>query len=191
MLVVSLRGLELGALAHRFYSEQQSNGWPGLCEETKKICLDLNIEDCNTTKMTKWDYRKYVTKACHRKNEEWLRQQSEGKEKCSKILGEKYGKKKYICQKIMHNVRQSYRSRFGLQPFAGNYSHDQRFAKTDYMCRCLTDKETETHLMSGHCPSYSNIRGKYENFDNDEDLLSYFKEVLEKRDELDREAENN
>ena len=35
------------------------------------------------------------------------------------------------------------------------------------------------------------IREKYENFDNDEDLLSYFREVLERRDELDRGAENN
>ena len=189
MMVVSLRGLKEEALAHRIYSEQKSNAWPGLCEETQKICLELNIEDCNTTKLSKCAYRKYVTKACHIKNEEWLRQQSEGKEKCAKMAGEKYGKKKYVSQKIIHNVRHTYRSRFRLQPFAGNYSHDQRFAKTDFMCRCGTDKETESHLVSGHCPAYKSIREKYENFDHDEDLLSYFKEVLDKRDELDREAE--
>ena len=58
------------------------------------------------------------------------------------------------------------------------------------MCRSGTDKETESHLLSSHCPAYISIREKYGNFDNDADFLSYFKEVLENRDELDREAEN-
>ena len=96
---------------------------------------------------------------------------------------------KEICESENHTKCQTY-SRFRLQPFPGNYSHDQRFAKTEFMCRCGTDKETESHLVSGHCPAYLSIREKYGNFDNEEDLLSYFKEVLEKRDELDREAEN-
>ena len=58
------------------------------------------------------------------------------------------------------------------------------------MSRCGTDKE-QCYLVSGHCPAYISIREKYEHFDNDKDLLSYFKEVLEKMDELDREAENH
>ena len=32
---------------------------------------------------------------------------------------------------------------------------------------------------------YKDIRGKYENFDCDEDLISFFREVLERRDQLD------
>ena len=32
---------------------------------------------------------------------------------------------------------------------------------------------------------YSDIRSKYQDFDNDEDLVSYFNEVLERRDMID------
>ena len=43
---------------------------------------------------------------------------------------------------------------------------------------------------SENCPIYDDIRLKYTNFEEDEDLVSYFKEILDRRDLLDRlEAE--
>ena len=40
-------------------------------------------------------------------------------------------KKDYISSKDIAHVRQQYRTRFGLQNFAGKYSNDNRFAKTN------------------------------------------------------------
>ena len=52
------------------------------------------------------------------------------------------------------------------------------------MCKCGLSKEQEKHITSGQCPVYSDIREKYEDFKNDEDLVSYFDEVLDRRDRI-------
>ena len=44
--------------------------------------------------------------------------------------------------------------------------------------------------MSGNCEVYGEIRGKYDNLEDDENLVQFFTEVLQMRDELD-EKENN
>ena len=191
MLVLHFRSMEMGALASSIYSEQEAMAWPSLFSETKKICEELNIEDCNKTHMNRKDYRKLVTNACHVLNEIWLRRQGEGKEKCGRIVTETYGKKSYVSNKRIHEVRNTFRTRFGLLPFAGNYGHDKRFAKTNYLCRCAQNKETETHLTSGSCITYQDIREKYENLDNDKDLIQFFSEVLERREELDKEQDDH
>ena len=50
------------------------------------------------------------------------------------------------------------------------------------MCICGQLKEKEGQITSGQCPVYSDIREKYLDFNNDEDLVSYFDKVLERRD---------
>ena len=82
------------------------------------------------------EYRKIVTKACHLENEKRLRKQAKGKIKCSRMENESYGKKLYIRDTDINHVRQMFRTRFGMQPFAGNYSRDRRFARTGWLCRC-------------------------------------------------------
>ena len=190
MLILHLRALGDGTLANKMYREQDFFRWPGLVAETRQICSNLQIEDCNTTKMCKPEYKKLVIKSCHKENEKRLRKQAEGKEKCDRIMKESYGKKAYIGQKTISEVRQCYRSRVGMQPFAGNYSHDKKYEKTGYLCKCQESRETESHLMTGKCLIYGDIREKYENFDSDEDLVKFFKEVLERRDELDQDDQD-
>ena len=82
----------------------------------------------------------------------------------------------------MEDVRNIYRTRYGQRDFAGNFSNNNKYSKTDWMCICGQSKEKEGHITSGQCPIYSDIREKYLDFNNDEDLVSYFDEVLERRD---------
>jgi hypothetical protein len=99
-------------------------------------------------------------------------------------MSEKYGKKAYMSVKNVHQVRFQFRARLGLLAFAGNYSHDRRFAGTQWLCRCREEKEDESHLLSGRCPVYGPIREKYGSLENDEKLVDFFSEVLAKRAEL-------
>ena len=69
MMVIHLRSLDETTLARGVYEEQKEKDWPGLAKETKNICLNLNIEDCNNTQIGKTKYRGYVTQACHIVNE--------------------------------------------------------------------------------------------------------------------------
>ena len=52
------------------------------------------------------------------------------------------------------------------------------------MSKCGLFKEKESHITSQNCPVYSDIWDKYSDFKNDEDLVSYFNEVLERRDKI-------
>ena len=182
MMVIYIRNLEETSLASQIYEEQKRNHWPGLASETKQICQDLGIENCNTTSLSKTDYKKILISACHAKNEETLRSQAKGK--CARILSETYGKKDYITQTNIHNVRQTFRSRFRLQPFAGNYSKDRRFQKSSWLCLCKEAREEESHLMSGKCSIYGDLALKYKDFSKDEVLVQFFTEVLARRDQL-------
>ena len=79
-----------------------------------------------------------------------------------------------------------------MNPFAGNYSKDRRFARTEWLCRCKMSKEEESHLISGNCGIYGEIRSKYDNLNDDMNLVNFFNEVLAKRDEIDeKEARTN
>ena len=132
---------------------------------------------------------KIFTKACHKENETRIKIKAEGKIKCTRVFEEKYGKKDYLKVKNVNEARQLFRTRFGLQPFAGNYSHDKRFYKTGWLCRCRDSRENESHLLSGNCEVYGEIREKYDNLNNDDNLVNFFNEILNKREDLEIEEE--
>ena len=108
--------------------------------------------------------------------------------KCERIIGEDYGKKDYISKKNICDVRQQYRTRFGLEKFAGNYSNDRRFASSDWLCRCRESREEESHLTSGNCKVFGDLKEKFGNLHDDENLVQFFQEVLARRDEIDKET---
>ena len=189
MLALHCRRLGEGALAGQVYAKQQAQGWPGLAEEVRQICHKLDIESCDVTSVSKVQYRKYVTEACHSKNKERLRDGAEGKQKCERISKEEYVKKEYVSSEKIEDVRKMYRTRYGLLDFAGNYSHARKFEKTNFMCRCEKKREDERHLMSTDCPVYADIREQFSDLDDDNQLVKYFGMVLARREELDSEKE--
>ena len=185
MLIMYIRNLEEESLAQKIYKQQKSKEWPGLVQETHKICHELNIENVNETKLSTKDYRKIVIEACHVANEKMIRDKAEGKTKCDRIIGEEYGTKDYIYSKQINQVRKYFRTKFGMHAFAGNYSHDKRFAKTDWLCKCSKARENEDHLISGECEVYGDLISKFGNLKNLESLTNFFDAVLKKRDSLD------
>ena len=131
----------------------------------KYYCQSLNIEDCNTSQLDKLGYMKLVTSAIDLENEKRLSLLAYGK--CERILGEDYGKKDYISKKNIFSVRQQYRARFGLEKFAGNYSNDRRFSSTEWLCRCEEAREEESHLTSGRCTLFGDLRERFGDLHDD------------------------
>ena len=166
--------------------EQIRLNLPGLASETADICRNLNIQDCNSTKLNRQEFRKILLSACHTKNEELLRLSARGK--CERINREQYGKKEYIGKKNIFHVRLQYRSRFGMQDFAGNYSHDRRFQGARGLCKCQESREDEPHLISGQCKVYGDLIEKYGDLTVDENMVGLFSDILARRDELDRQS---
>ena len=92
------------------------------------------------------------------KNEEMLRSAA-SEIKCARIKTEAYGKKSYTTNTTIQESRKWFKTRFGLQNFAGNYSHDRRFADSNWLCRCKSDREEEGHIVSGKCEVYKDQFG--------------------------------
>ena len=52
----------------------------------------------------------------------------------------------------------------------------------------MLSKEDETHIKDGNCPIYDDIREKYDDLEDDKNLVSFFREVLWRRNALDDEV---
>ena len=124
LLALHLRHLDQEALARQVYMEQLAMGWPGLATEVEQICRELNIENVNTTRCNIYEYKLILSRASYLRNEDILRNLSEGKDKCSRIANEQYGQKEYIEKKYISDVRNIYRTRYGQRYFASNFSYD-------------------------------------------------------------------
>ena len=184
MLILHIRSLGEETLAQKVYNEQKKEGWPGLAKETKEICEELGIVDCNTTHLSKSEYKELVNDALKMKDEEFLRKEAEGKRKCGKIMEESYGKKGYIAKGKINEVRNIFKARVGMTEFADNFSKDKRFMRTNWLCRCGKKRESEDHITK-ECPIYDDIRSEYEDLYDDIQLASFFSKVLERRDLVD------
>ena len=189
MLVLHIRGLKEDTLAKKIYYEQRLINLPGLACFSKQICELLDIEDCNITNISKTRYRILVTRACHVVNESRLRKMAENKEKCVRILKEGYGKKKYLSNKNIHQARLYFKTRVSMMPFAGNFSHDKRFLKSDWLCQCEQEREKEDHLLSGQCPVYGDLISEESDFSQDDELVRLFTHILARRERLEESSQ--
>ena len=104
-MILFIRGLEKKTISRTIYEEQKFNKWPGLSEETAKICQNLGIEYVNLTNMEHGKYMNVFLEACHKSNEEKLRSLATGK--CLRINEEVYQKKDYILYKNIYTARQT------------------------------------------------------------------------------------
>ena len=52
-------------------------------------------------------------------------------------------------------------------------------------------REEEEHLMSGQCPVYCDSTHKFSDLTNIDNLVKFLNEVLDRRDQLDRQEKEN
>ena len=75
-----------------------------------------------------------------------------------------------------------------MLPLAGNFSHNRRFARTGWWCRCREAREEEEHVRDS-CPLYEDIREQFNDLSREEKLIEFFQAMLRRRDDIDREGE--
>ena len=124
--------------------------------------------------------------ACHKKNEEALRARAT-QGKCVRIGGEEYGRKDYMKHQTIGDTREWFKTRFGLKPFAGNFSHDRRYAKSDWLCPSKTSRQEEGHITSGNCEVYGDLKSQFGDLSEDKNLVDFFRAVLDRREDLEEE----
>ena len=57
-----------------------------------------------------------------------------------------------------------------MNAFAGNYSNNRRYAKSNWLCLYQNLREEESHLMPGECAVYGDLASKYSDLTCDENL---------------------
>ena len=61
LLLTRIKSLQDGSLAKITYLEAEANGWPGLGQEVRQICLAIGISDINLHFVRKTDIQKAIT----------------------------------------------------------------------------------------------------------------------------------
>ena len=153
-LCLSLHVARLGedTLANKVWKEQQLYNWPGLAKESKEIAEKLGVEDVDETLLTASQYRKTVTEACESYDARLLKEDMMDKIKCAKIVSEEYGRKEYVARLVPGEVRDYFATRVSMIALAGNFSRDNRFRRTGWLCLC-GEREEQEHVRL-HCNVY-------------------------------------
>ena len=128
-----------------------------------------------------------MTDACYKYDEKMLRNKMRDKIKFEKILSEGYGRKEYFSRLLPGQVRDYFSTRVNMLALAGNYSRDKRFKRTGWLCLC-GEREEQEHILR-QCVKYDDIRKKYSDLENDDNLVLFFTEVLDRRDKVREEEE--
>ena len=81
-------------------------------------------------------------------------------------------------------MRRIFTTRVKLQPFAGNFKHDKRYAKTNCRCLCGVEVEEESHLLSGRCKVYGDLRSMVVDVRDDHQLPTFFAAILKRREQM-------
>ena len=85
-LISHIKSMDEKSLASQIYREQLEKGWPGLAKEAKEICEELEIEDINTSTLTKSEFKRLTKGAIKTKNEAILKEMAHEKSKCKNIM---------------------------------------------------------------------------------------------------------
>ena len=159
-LCLSLHIARLGedTLANKILKEQQLYNWPGRANECKNIADQLNVENMNNTKLSAKLYRKSATEACHSYDTSMLMEEMKDKRKCVKIGLDEHRRKECVSKLLPGEVRDYFSTRVSMLPLAGNFSQDNRFRRTRWLCLC-GEREKEEHVRL-HCDIYKDIREK-------------------------------
>ena len=101
--------------------------------------------------------------------------------------GEDYGRKQYLKDKNIEDTREWFKPPFGLQPFAGNFSRDRRYANSNWLCQYKSVREEESHITSENCEVYGDLTNQFGDLSKDQNLVDFFWAVLDQREDLEEE----
>ena len=108
LFLMRIQNLEDGSLAKIIYQEAESNGWPGLGNEVRQICRELDIPDINSYRIQKAELQKAI-QFSHKKD---ILKQFESSKKLQDIKESNFDDiQPYFHDKNIENARITFRIR--------------------------------------------------------------------------------
>jgi hypothetical protein len=177
LLLHHIKNLDDSSLAKQVYKEQTEHGWPGLVDECGSILKQWNLKNIFTEEnSTKSQWKNAVKKEAKVQNEDNLRKMIKKSSKLEIMKGESYGEKPYISDMNMQDARVNFSLRSRMYDCKMNYLNNPVFKAEMWRCdSCQSCVDSQSHIL--YCPAYQQLReGK--SLSSDQDIVSYFKEVL-------------
>ena len=184
LLVHHMARLEEGDLARMMLEAQRKNDWPGLAQEVAGLCRWLELEDASTTRLDNKIYKKEVAKACKYMDETNMKREMERmKLKKMKIMIDNDCElKDYVKNGNVYSARKAWEVKSFMLRVAGNYPAHKKYESTGWRCQACPYmvREDQDHLT--HCSGYSDLRIGAD-FDNDEELIKFYRKVMKRRED--------
>ena len=184
-LLHHVQSLEDDCLAKEIYSEQLSAGWPGLVTECRDIIKEWDIPDIinQDQHISSKEWKRIIRQEAKIQNEKMLLEDISKKSKLSEMINETYELKPYLSEMKMNDARLNFALRSRMVKCKMNYFNDPKYRAEMWRCdSCRTCIDSQSHIL--YCPAYQKLReGK--NLNSDQDVVTYFREVLRIRSELD------
>ena len=184
-LLHHIKNLDNSSLAKQIFDEQKNGGWPGLVAEGVQISRDWNIPDISEPdiQISKLEWKNVVKKEAKNQNSKLLSDMIKKSSKLEEIKDEEYCEKKYLTEMNMHDARIHFSLRSRMFKCKMNFLNTPQFRAEMWRCdSCQSCIDSQSHIL--YCPAYQQLReGK--TLTSDQDIVTYFKEVLEIRMKLD------
>ena len=178
LLLHHIKNLDPSSLAKQVYEEQNKHGWPGLVAECKDIMKEWKVEDISKTEDTvsKSQWKNMIKKEAKIQNGKHLCETIKKSSKLEIMKQEIYEEKSYISDMKMHDARVNFSLRSRMFNCKMNYLNNPVFKAEMWRCdSCQSCVDSQSHIL--YCPAYQQLReGK--SLSSDQDIVSYFKEVL-------------
>ena len=172
--VNSLRQAKDESLSREILIEQERLQLPGLAQETKEICRELNLPNIMRENIPTMLWKREVKKACKSASEKELKSEMEEMSKVKELTEEAFERKDYMKTKNIHQARMMFKLRSRMLDVKMNYKKDPRNSKSEA-------PESQAHVL--HCPAYQSLRnGK--DINKMEDVVSYYTQVMLLRSQL-------
>ena len=182
LLLHHIKNLDNSSLAKQVYKEQSEHGWTGLVAECEEILKQWNLNDIFEN-CTKSQWKSAVKKEAKLKNEDKLRTLIKKSSKLEVLKGESYGEKSYISDMKMQDARMNFSLRSRMYDCKMNFLNNPVFKAEMWRCdSCQSCVDSQSHIL--YCPAYHQLR-EGRSLSSDQDIVSYFKEVLAIRSKLD------
>jgi hypothetical protein len=172
-LLVRIKRLEEEALAKQVYKQAEDSGWPGLGEEVRSICEQIQIPDINKYEVQKQEIHDAIFEAHY---SSMISQFSTSK-KLQDIKDDNFRQmQEYFKDKNLSNARLKFKIRSKMvDRIPGNFKNRYKYSEEGLNCTDCMVELTQDHCVI--CPSRASLR---EDLDMSrlDDTVIYFKRYL-------------
>lgn len=179
-----LANLDQSSLAYEVYQEQIRLNLPGLVSECQEYMASLNLQESDLTLLTKLQWKRLVKEKIYTKNRSDLLKKNKSYKKLDyfSLKNEEFETKSYFKNLTLRDARTKFSVVSQMtRSVKMHFMSDKKFSAYLWQCDQCGKCDSIAHIKV--CSAYCHLR-EDKDLDDDQDLVQYFQQVLQLRDEI-------